>query len=76
MDDLTYDRREALEHDLYRVIKDHETLDVVVSGLMKAQRDAGGTLSYDTASNALSAMTHAGLLDTYTPKYVLAALYE
>lgn len=76
MEDLQFDSREALEHELYRVIKDHETLDVVVSGLMQAQSQAGGSLSYDTASDALQRMVYAKLIDAYTPKYVLGALYE
>ena len=76
MEDLSYSRREELENALYRTIKDREDLDVVVSGLMKAQSDAGGTLSYETARDALSGLVSAKILDEYTPKYVLKALYE
>lgn len=75
MDDPTYSREE-LERNLYRVVKDAETRDLVVSGLMVAQSNAGGTLSQDTAYSALQGLVHSGMLDTYTPKYVLAALYE
>lgn len=75
MDDLTYRNRDEIVHDLYRTIKDQDTLDLVASALMKAQGDAGGSLSYDDASAALTSLVYAKMIDSYTPKYVLKTLY-